>query len=166
MGYQLQRLLPKHYKILDLVLAGWIQRKIADELGLSYVGVSNIVTSRVFQAELARRREEQNQRIDRTESVRQMSVREILEGATVEAAEKQVGLLRSPNVRVQQMAAMDILDRGGCSKTSRSEGKNFAANIVLMPKSVERINQVTREVYGHDFPFEKHVENDSDGTAA
>ena len=63
--HQLQRLLPKHYKILDLVLAGWKQRRIADELGLSYVGVSNIVTSVVFQAELARRREEQNRRIDR-----------------------------------------------------------------------------------------------------
>jgi predicted transcriptional regulator len=144
MKHELKRLLPRHFRIMELVLLGKKQTEIAEELGLSNYGVSVIINSPVFQEELGRRREEQNAHADEVEVVRRLNAREVLDRVAVEVAQRQVALLESPDERVAQKAAMDILDRTGYPKVSRAEGQHVVASIILDEKYLERIQETTR----------------------
>ena len=121
---------------------------------MSAYGVSIIVRSPIFQHELARRRAEQNDRVDRLEARRRVSAREVLDEASVQAAQKQVFLLDSENENLAQRSAMDILDRTGYPKISRSEGRHVVGDIVLTREDLERIQEASRACFGEDFPFE------------
>jgi hypothetical protein len=65
MSYQIKRLLPRHEKIMDLLMVGLSQKEVARRLMLSLRCVSYVVNSRVFQDALAERRwmmeQEQNE---------------------------------------------------------------------------------------------------------
>jgi predicted transcriptional regulator len=56
MSYQIKRLLPRHEKIMDLLMEGLSQKEVAQRLMLSPRCVSYVVNSRVFQDALAERR--------------------------------------------------------------------------------------------------------------
>ena len=164
MAYQLKRLQARHYKIMDLLLLGKRQCDIAEEMGLSKYGVSIIARSPVFQDQLARRRVEHNARLDDREAARRLSAREFLDNAARDAAKKQISLLLSSNERVAQVSAMDILDRTGHPKVSRSEGRNVNAQIVIDEKVLERMQKVTRQCFGEDLDLGMLKENDETDT--
>jgi DNA-binding NarL/FixJ family response regulator len=56
MSYQIKRLLPRHEKIMDLLMEGLSQKEVAQRLMLSPRCVSYVVNSKVFQEVLAERR--------------------------------------------------------------------------------------------------------------
>ena len=56
MSYEIKKLLPKHFKVMDLFLLGRKQKEIAKELCMSEQAVSSIVNSRVFKEELPKRK--------------------------------------------------------------------------------------------------------------
>ena len=148
MGYEIKRMQERHYGILELLLRGHKQSEVARMVKYSAYGLSLVVRSRVFQAALAKRREEQNRRVDMEEGKRRMTAGEILHEATARAAQVQVKHLKSPIAGVAQRAAMDILDRGGVPKVSKSQGQSTQVGIFLSDKGVERIQQMTMEVFG------------------
>ena len=163
MAHQLKRLQTRHFKIMDLLLLGMKQCDIADEMGLSKYGVSIIVRSPVFQDRLARRRTEHDARLDEAEATRLLTARDVLEAEATGAARKQIALLESPSERVAQISAMDILDRAGCPKTSRSEDRHVQATIVLDENALARIQKANRECFGEEMDMGMLMGNDATG---
>ena len=164
MAYQLKRLLSRHYKMLGLLLEGKTQKQIADEMGYSPYGISAIVNSRVFQAELVRKRADLDERVTQAEVVRRLNARVVLDGVATEAAQKQASLLNSENERVAQLSAMDILDRTGCPKVSRSRNEQIVMEVVLDEKTVQRFCEAAKLCFGENFDIGKLLESD-DGEA-
>ncbi len=64
MPFHLKKLLPRHYRILELCLDGKNRKDIAEEVGLTPRAVTNVTNSPVFQNEFARRRKERNKKHD------------------------------------------------------------------------------------------------------
>jgi len=108
---QLQRLLPRHYSILDLTLAGNGPAEIAQALGMTATGVGLITRSAIFQHELSRRREKIEKKIDEGLVSIPVRAKQTLEQNSLLAAERMVGLLDAEDPRVVQQSAKDILDR-------------------------------------------------------
>lgn len=112
MRTEIVRLLPKHYKILELILSGVTISEIAGLLKIHRGTVSNIINSERFQDELARRREAQTRVIDDVVATEALTAHETLNKAATLAAETEVELLGGetpPNVRLHSAEA--ILDR-------------------------------------------------------
>lgn len=108
---ELKRMLPRHHTIVTLALAGLSERDIAGQLEMTPQAIGMILRSPIVQDELSRRRTQQEHRNDE-EMVRGVSkAREILNENSATAASKMVELLDSPDPRVAQMSAKDILDR-------------------------------------------------------
>jgi uncharacterized protein with beta-barrel porin domain len=103
MPYALKRLKPRHYRIVDMVLAGKSRIKIALAVGMTPRAISMVTGSQVFQREVAARREEMNRKQDQTAA-------ETMNRASVLAAQKMVELLDHPNPRIAQASANAILN--------------------------------------------------------
>jgi len=111
--HKVQRMLPRHFQILDMVMAGHSNEVIAKTIEVHRDTVGYITRSPLFQAELARRRKEDN-----TEEILGMDrdaiigkARSILEQSVEAAAEKHVELLDTEDPALQMRAASQILDR-------------------------------------------------------
>ena len=114
MPYDIKRLLPRHLKIMDLLLLGEKQCDIARDLDLTPQAVCYIVNSEVFQSHLPKRRAEvMAKRADaETPSERKDPVSSLHEAALT-AVQAQGELLHSENENVKLRASKDILDRLG-----------------------------------------------------
>lgn len=111
--HTVRRIMPRHFAIIDMVLAGHKNVVIAETLGMRPESVNLILRSPLVQAELARRRRE-----DSTPEMMRMDkdavlgkARSILEQATEKASLKLVELVDSPDASIQLRAAEKILDR-------------------------------------------------------
>jgi predicted transcriptional regulator len=111
MSYQLKKLLPRHFKVMDLLLLGKKQKEIAEELDLTPQAVSSIVNSPIFQERLASRKHEVLNRSEPNE----LSAKQLLEKTVIEAVKKLAEMLGSKDDRTALKAAIDILDRTGHS---------------------------------------------------
>ena len=143
----LQKLLPRHYKIIDLFLSGSMTiKEIAEEVGMSTVAIHNIRNSPTFMHELSMRRKSRNEIVDEL-SARDIvdSTSRIIEDHTEAAAQKIVDLLDRGDPPIQLKAASELLDRGGYPKSSKVEGTLKAAVVVLDAGDVARIER-TREL--------------------
>jgi len=116
-----QRLLPRHLKIMDLHLEGTTYSEIASRVGLKKRQVANIVNSPVFQSSLSLRRSKIEDSVDEEIIKTQQSVLDVIKENTLAAVDKLVDLMDSENPSVARQSANDILDRGGFPKTSRQE---------------------------------------------
>jgi hypothetical protein len=91
MSHQIQRLLPTHFMILDLVLAGHTRTAIAELVGRTPESVGMVIGSPIFQNELTRRRREtQREGTDTLSRDRDRilgKARSILDQAAADAAE-------------------------------------------------------------------------------
>jgi len=132
------------------ILEGKLQSEIARELGMSENGVSNIVRSPIFQRELTRRRVEQRRRVDEAEVVRLLNAHDLLDGAAAEAARQHVSLLHSSKERIRQISAMDILDRAGYPKVSKSESRSVDTQLVISEKQLARMQRASLEAFGKE----------------
>ncbi len=108
---ELQRLLPRHYKILALCIEGFTRKDIALALEMSPEGVGLIINSPLFQDELAKRRVSSISDARQLSVTKDLSALNIMQEAATSAAQKHVDLLSSENDRTAQMSANSILDR-------------------------------------------------------
>lgn len=139
---ELKRLLPRHYKILDLYQAGTKVKDIAQALGLSPNGVRLIIQSPQFQAELSKsRKTELVEMSDGTVSA-SVQARDILERASLKAAEVQTDLLEDESSKIKLAASNSILDRVFESK--RSEGITISAETINLLQVALRESEVER----------------------
>lgn len=163
MTRELQKLQAKHYRLIELSLEGLSFAQIAEEMGLSAVGVKLIVDSPVFQGELARRRAAREASQDEHElvaqTIRAETASDLLHGATLRAARKQIDLLEAENEGIQQRAAMDILDRAGIPKVTRADSQSVGVQILLDGKVLERLLSATKECFGEvpNFPLDEET---------
>lgn len=116
-----QRLLPNHYAIQDLYLAGLKAEEIATRVNLTSRQVRNILNTPQFQHELALRRSKIEQSVDQTLVQAHEDVASIIRDQTIQAARKLGELIDSQNESVARQAANDILDRGGYPKVTKSD---------------------------------------------
>lgn len=108
------RMLPRHFKILEFVLAGHDSDIIAKVVEMDKGSVNMVIRSPIFQAELARRRRESREdellTLDRRATI--SKAQSLLEQATVGAVTKIEDLMyNGKNEAIQLRSAQDILDR-------------------------------------------------------
>lgn len=111
--YQIQRLLPRHYAIVDLAAAGHNYKVIADMVGMAPQSVSLILRSPLVQAELVRRRSQsQDAKILGMDNDAMLGkARSILEKAAEKAAKTVEHCLDDDDGTLRLRAANSILDR-------------------------------------------------------
>lgn len=130
MGNSINRLLPRHFKILDLALQGLSRTQIASEMEMSPVGVGLILNSPKFQDELARRRTEIDKKSDEGLATNLANAKEILSNAAEDAAQVHVDLLNSEDDRVKQFSANQVLDRVGLARAEKGGGGDFNVAVI------------------------------------
>lgn len=122
----IRKMLPRHFMILDMVVAGHSHKTIAGALGMNPTSIGLITRSPVFQKELARRRSEvegaQSDIMNEEIQAKLGKARSILEQNAVAAAQKHVELMEAEDQSLQFRAAGAILDRVfGDSKSAPSQ---------------------------------------------
>jgi hypothetical protein len=139
----IQRLLPRHFKILELTLAGHDRKAIAQALEMSEPTITNVQRSPLFQAELVRRRREGEgatvATLDREAALGR--ARSLLEEASVGAAEKMVELMEAEDTSLQHRAAADILDRA----LGKSGQKESVPVVNITAEQVQLLNIALKE---------------------
>jgi hypothetical protein len=120
--HELQRLLPRHYQILDLWLGGHGPKEIAQAVEMTPQAITLITKSPLFQAEAARRRSNVEAKTDdRLASVPSLA-KEVLEQASLEAAMVHVENMGNADPRLRYQSAEAILTRTiGEKKDSQSQ---------------------------------------------
>jgi hypothetical protein len=111
MSHELQKLSQVHLKMVELALAGWNQKEMAEAMQCTTGSVGLIVKSGLFQQELSRRRAEQQKQLDSGQLDNLSLARNILEQNAPKAAMAMKDLLDSTDQRVRQASAVDILNR-------------------------------------------------------
>lgn len=143
--HQLRRMLPRHYRIIELCLAGFTRKQIAQAMQMSEAGIGLIINAPIFQDELARRREALEKSSTTALAYGPQRAKEILEDAAVEAASKHVELLDADDPAIQQRSAGYILDK--IFREDMGERVGGAAQVtVITAERLQLIQNVTREL--------------------
>jgi len=119
---KLKRMLSRHHRMVDLILAGLTNKEIAERLNCTPQNVSLVHKSPVVQAELARRRENIEKKTDSNLGVAIQDAEMILQKNAKDAAQVHVDLLKSEDESVQQRSANAILDRVGIHGRGQDSG--------------------------------------------
>lgn len=165
MSYKVQRLLPRHTKILKMVLSGYDRKQISEITGSSLWQVTAVMRSPLFQAELARgKREgthndlelERSAEVGKARSVLQQT-REILDKAAPEAAETLRNLLNNGSSGIKLQSAKTVLDRVFASEDGPTSGRininittEDSALLILALKESNHARNVIQEVQHPD----------------
>jgi len=145
-GWEPKRLNERHQRIKDLYLMGIGRKEIAGELGMSPQAVSMIINSPLFQHSIAGKREEledEKREIMGGELVR---AREVLERASLRAAETHEELLDHEDPRVRQKSADSILDRVGISGRDQVGGVRIEIDSQVMEGLIRALKESRGEV--------------------
>jgi len=142
---ELQTMLPRHFKILDLYLMGVDTRSIASRLNVSPRVVTMVIASPIFQEELSRRRKGVERDLDSEYSSGVRQAKKILDEAAAEAAQFHVDLVRNAQeeTRLRQISAKEILDR-----VLGPESKNSATSVVMSIDQVNLLSVALKESRG------------------
>lgn len=131
-NYHIQRLLPRHYRILELRLAGLSNKAIAATVGCTPQSVSIVIRSPMFQAEYNRKLSTQTEGAVAAEVDAFASrARSTLQQNAERAAQTQVELLDSEDDSVKLRSSSSILDRvlGKVEGSQASDGPSIKVEI-------------------------------------
>lgn len=142
---ELQRLNPRHQKMIELTLQGFKPGEIAEQLGVSREGVTWVLGSAPAQDELARRRASQERIHDDTVASTVVKAAARIEAASLDAANGLVDLMGSQDERVRLLSIKEILDRAGASTSAKSSGATVQ---ILSAERVQLLVQSIRESKG------------------
>lgn len=136
----LQKLLPRHHKIIDLFLDGNLTiKQIAEAVSMTPVAIHNIRSSPTFQHELSLRKLNRDKVLDDIAAIDRTA--EIIDSHTEDAAEKIVTLLSSRDESIALRSASELLDRGGFPKASKIESVVKGAVVVMSAEDLTRIER-------------------------
>jgi len=130
--YQLQHLFERHHQMARLVLLGFSNKEIAEQLGCTPQNVSDVRNSEVFQAKLEILREGADSAVTSVEGV---LGKEAIKSLDVLRQVRDGELTSDVKVRVQ--VAQDLLSRAGHSPIARVKGSMAHAHLGL-----EDINKI------------------------
>ncbi len=108
--HEIQRLLPRHYQILELTLGGNGPKEIAQALGMTPQAISLITNAPNFQSELSRRRSSIESKSNDLAAMGSQRAREMLDAASIDAVNVHTDLLNHVDPKVKQTSASKILD--------------------------------------------------------
>lgn len=111
----IRKMLPRYRDLMRRLVCGQSRRQIEREMRMSSGNYTVIIGSPMFKAELAKMEEELNKQVlDKlsTSKVEDVVDRK-LKGASPEAADVNIALLRSSSEKTRQRSSFDILDRTG-----------------------------------------------------
>lgn len=138
----IQRMLPRHNKIMDLYLAGHDVKVIAETVGTSTAQVSMTINSPLFQHTATKRRAEMKMEevgsLDR--QAHMAKAQSILEQASEKAASTLEGLLESEDESIRFRGATAILDR---ALNSGKQNSGVVVNITA--EQVQLLNLAMKE---------------------
>lgn len=112
---KIKRMIPRYRDLMRRLICGQTRRQIEREMNMSSDNYTVIIGSPLFKAELEKMEAELNRQVlDKmsTSKVEDVVDRK-LKNASVEAADKDILLMRSTSERVSQKSVFDILDRTG-----------------------------------------------------
>ena len=135
----MEKLTPRSFQIIDLVVQGVKSGQIAKRLSLSHAYVSQIMSAPQFQHQLAMRREKVQDRMDGQIVDSTIEASNKLKKHAIDAANKMVELLDNGSANLQKSAAAEILDRTGVKTDDKAQVA--AAVIVIDDKSAAVIKQ-------------------------
>ena len=111
MPLDVKRMLPRHFKILELSLGGMTSAAIARSLDITPSNVSQVISSQKYQDELARRRGERNLDLDTANTSSIVKAQEAAAELSMKAVKVHGALMDSDDDRIKLSAAKGILDR-------------------------------------------------------
>jgi hypothetical protein len=148
-AWDIAKMLPRHYQILDLFIQGKSNAEIAEVIGISKHRVSRICNAPAFQDQLSRRRRSLEEKMDQSIAVGVLSstidVHKQLKKLSERAVSKLGTLLESEDENVQFRSAADILDRSGFAKVSRLESESKASVVVLDAALIQMLKNTLDE---------------------
>ncbi len=129
--HSVEKLNPRHYKILDYCIAGLTNRQIADKLGMGRIQVGIVVASPSFQHQFALRRQQEEKTQSEFEATKIDEVKEVLQKNAKDAADKLIGGMTSQDEKIVLKSATEILDRTGYPKEQKVIGGPVGAQILI-----------------------------------
>lgn len=142
--HELQKLMPRHFKILEMFLNGQTRKTVAQAVGMTPEAIGQIYYAPLFQNELARRRALRENESDKEEreyvDKAKKKLREHAEGAVGVHVELMGDEAADP--RVRQISADAILDR-----VFEKGGQTQAPAIVLSAEKVEILQVAMQEAF-------------------
>ena len=150
---QIQKLMPRHYKILDLSIMGLNATEIAKELKMTAGQVRIIMKAPCFQHQFGLRRSMHEEKISEQAAVNADATREALVKSATDAAMTLVNGLNSLDEKIKIKSAESILDRTGYPKETKIEG-GINQTIVIDSKQLNLMNE-TLNMLGKDTKVEE-----------
>ena len=123
---QIEKVEPRHRAMMRLLISGYKVGDLVEPFGLSSVRISNIVNSPLFKEEMRRMEEQVNVKFAESEGSKTASdfVRIRLREEAQRSLDKLISLRDgAQSERVQQLSAIDILDRAGVKGAEKFEGE-------------------------------------------
>lgn len=111
MAYENKRLLPVHYRMIELVLEGYGAAEIAQAMGYSPQGVSSVMACAIFQDELSLQRARRQSVHLQAVASTVVEARDKLHGLAVKAVDRLQQTLNSTNENIALRSVTTILDR-------------------------------------------------------
>jgi len=147
MAYEIQRLLPRHFRMLDLKVAGYNNTQIAKLLDVSVVGVTTVCRSPLFTAELNRRMKDRNENAPAEERDAFLGkARSILSENAPKAATVAVDLMDSDDDSVRLRASGSILDRVLGKPDTKTDVQSSAPTVVINSEVANLLVLALKEV--------------------
>lgn len=152
--WEMKKLNARHQRMIELTLLGKSKGQIAEELDTTPQSVYMASMSPLFQAELVRRREQQNRVSDAGTAQQRATATQVLSEAAVGAATELVTIARTGSEKARLTAVRDILDRTGYGRSSESllggatvlKGERLELLIIALRESREMKPVVSKEV--------------------
>lgn len=152
---QLTRLLPRHFKVLEMRLAGMSVGEVARTLEISNQSVNTIIRSPLFQSEYQRRLKEMNENMlaHQLEEV-VIQARKILVGSATKAAQVQEDLLDSEDDSIRLRSSEKILDRvlGPVEGKNGINGSGRIINVLINAQEAKLLITSLQESINVDAP--------------
>lgn len=143
--WQLERLLPRHYGVLRLVVAGTHSRtQIAEMMGYTPQAVGQIIDSPFFQTELARRRQSLQREENHVIANSMTMTKELLEKVSIRAVETLEGGLMGLSNK-DQISAADKILKYAMPRDAETRGSVTNTVVVLSDDKIERLRAVLSE---------------------
>lgn len=160
-----QRLLQRHYKIIDLAAAGHDVKTIAETLGMKPHSVGLILKSPLVQHELAkvRQRSKESEILGMDREALRGKTLSILEQASVKAAEVVQELLDDVNPTVRLRASDSILDR---IFGNQKDGHGASTVINITAENIQLLHQALKESEYAGQNVKRHVGSESPADSA
>lgn len=160
-----EHLTPRATQIMDLVIQGMKSGAIAERLGLTGPYVSVVVNAPQFKHQLAIRQKRLADRADdaafdqNQEAIRVVQDADnTLKANAKAAADKMVALLDAESEAIQHRAAVDILDRDGLQRQTKTNIDATQTITVLDEKAAQLIKE-TLEQDGRDGALKEQTES-------